>query len=260
MLSMSNRLLNVIIGALLPITILLVWQVSAMNGLVNAVLVPPPIDIIREFGSMIGSGELQHNLAISTGRAMLGFLIGGCLGLATGIWVGFSLRTERLLDPTLQLLRTLPHLAIAPLFILWFGFGETSKLLLIAKGAFFPLYVNTFLGVRSIDKTLFDVTRILEFSRWQTITKLIIPASLPSIFLGIRLSLGVSWLGLVVAELMGASSGIGYIINDARSFSLTTVIFVGIIVFAVVGKVTDEIVKLLERRLLRWQNTLKGAS
>ncbi|MFD2330997.1 ABC transporter permease [Cohnella sp. GCM10020058] len=256
---LSGRMMNALVGALLPLTVLAVWQLSAAYGLVNAVLVPPPAEIAREFGRMIASGDLQHNLAISTGRAMLGFLIGGALGLAAGVWVGFSLRAERLLDPSLQLLRTLPHLAVAPLFILWFGFGETSKLLLIAKGAFFPLYVNAFLGVRSVDRNLIDVARVLQFSRWETVTRLIIPASLPSLFLGVRLSVAVSWLGLVVAELMGSSSGLGYIINDARSFSLTSVVFVGIIVFAAVGKVTDEIVKLLERRLLRWQHTMKGA-
>ncbi|MBB3111438.1 sulfonate transport system permease protein [Paenibacillus phyllosphaerae] len=255
----SLRALHLFVGALLPLSILAVWQYVTAAGMVNAILIPSPKSIAAEFGAMISSGELQRNLGISAWRAMLGFLLGGGLGLAAGLWVGFSIRTERLLDPSLQLLRTLPHLAVAPLFILWFGFGEMSKVLLIAKGAFFPLYVNTFLGVRSVDRNLFDVAKVLEFTRWQTITKLIIPASLPSIFLGIRLSIGISWLGLVVAELMGSSSGIGYIINDARSFSLTSVIFVGIIVFALVGKITDSIVKLLERRLLRWQNNLKGA-
>jgi ABC-type nitrate/sulfonate/bicarbonate transport system, permease component len=207
---------------------------------------------------MLSSGELLSNLRISAGRSLLGFLFGGGLGLAAGLWVGFSIKAERLLDPSLQLLRTLPHLAVAPLFILWFGFGETSKIVLIAKGAFFPLYVNAFLGVRSVDRNLFDVARVLQFTRWQTIAKLILPASLPSIFLGIRLSIAVSWLGLVVAEMMGSSSGIGYIINDARSFSLTSVIFVGIIVFAAVGKITDSLVRLGEKRLLRWRDSLSG--
>jgi sulfonate transport system permease protein len=184
--------------------------------------------------------------------------LGAGLGLAAGIWVGFSYRTERLLDPSLQMLRTLPHLAIAPLFILWFGFGEMSKILLIAKGSFFPLYVNTFLGIRSVDSKLFDVAKVFQYSRWQMITKLIVPSSLPNIFLGIRLSLGVAWLGLVVAEMMGSSAGIGYLINDARAFSLTSVVFVGIIVFALLGKLSDSIVLLVERKMLRWQDSFKG--
>jgi len=255
---LAFRAVHFLIGMLVPLTVLIVWQVASSNGWVNAVLIPPPKDIVVEFGRMLSSGELLTNLRISAGRALLGFLLGGGLGLAAGLWVGFSVKAERLLDPSLQLLRTLPHLAVAPLFILWFGFGETSKIVLIAKGAFFPLYVNAFLGVRSVDRNLFDVARVLQFTRWQTITKLILPASLPSIFLGARLSIAVSWLGLVVAEMMGSSSGIGYVINDARSFSLTAVIFVGIIVFAVVGKLTDSLVRLAEKKLLGWRDPVGG--
>nr|WP_236339908.1 ABC transporter permease [Paenibacillus plantiphilus] len=255
---LSIRATNVLLGAILPLTLLLVWEVAGARGLLNPILLPAPSEIWEELVGLTASGELAQHLGISVWRALLGFVIGGGLGLAAGIWVGFSYKTERLLDPSLQMLRMLPHLAIAPLFILWFGFGETSKLLLIAKGAFFPLYVNTFLGIRSVDGKLFDVGRVLQFSKWQLVTKLIVPASLPNIFLGIRLSVGVAWLGLVVAEMMGSSSGVGYLINDARSFSLTTVVFVGIIVFAVVGKLSDSLVKLLEARLLRWQDSYKG--
>ncbi|RAW13030.1 ABC transporter permease [Paenibacillus taichungensis] len=252
------RASNLVLGLFVPVTLLLVWEVAGVMGYLNPVLLPTPSSIWKELVSMTETGELVKHLGISTWRALLGFLIGGGLGLSMGLWVGFSYKTERLLDPSFQMLRTLPHLAIAPLFILWFGFGETSKLLLIAKGAFFPLYVNTFLGIRSVDSKLFDVGKVLQFSKWQMITKLILPASLPNIFLGIRLSVSVAWLGLVVAELMGSSAGLGYLINDARSFSLTTVVFVGIIVFAVVGKLSDSIIKFLEARALRWQDGFKG--
>lgn len=249
---------NLLLGIIVPVSLLIIWEVAGALGYLNPILLPAPSSIWKELLSMTGSGELAKHLGISSVRALLGFLIGGGLGLAAGVWVGFSYKTERLLDPTLQMLRTLPHLAIAPLFILWFGFGETSKLLLIAKGSFFPLYVNTFLGIRSVDSKLFDVGKVLQFSKWQMITKLILPASLPNIFLGIRLSVGVAWLGLVVAEMMGSSSGVGYLINDARSFSLTSVVFVGILVFAVVGKLSDFLIRLLETRMLRWQDSYKG--
>ncbi|WP_063565234.1 ABC transporter permease [Paenibacillus sp. O199] len=252
------RASNMGLGLIVPVSLLIVWEVAGAMGYLNPVLLPTPSSIWKELVSMTETGELVRHLGISTWRALLGFLIGGGLGLSMGLWVGFSYKTERLLDPSFQMLRTLPHLAIAPLFILWFGFGETSKLLLIAKGSFFPLYVNTFLGIRSVDSKLFDVGKVLQFSKWQMITKLILPASLPNIFLGIRLSVSVAWLGLVVAELMGSSAGLGYLINDARSFSLTTVVFVGIIVFAVVGKLSDSIIKLLEARALRWQDGFKG--
>lgn len=254
----SIQTTNILLGLILPVAILLIWEIAGAMRKLNPILLPRPSEIWLELVSLTASGELARHLGISAWRALLGFLIGGGLGLAAGLWVGFSYKTERLLDPSLQMLRTLPHLAIAPLFILWFGFGETSKILLIAKGSFFPLYVNTFLGIRSVDDKLFDVGRVLQFSKWQMVSKLIIPASLPNIFLGIRLSVGIAWLGLVVAEMMGSSSGVGYLINDARSFSLTTVVFVGIIVFAVVGKLSDSLVKLLESRLLRWQDSYKG--
>ncbi|AVV58072.1 ABC transporter permease [Paenibacillus glucanolyticus] len=249
---------NALIGWMVPLVIVMVWQAAGALGWLNPILLPTPLAIWNELVHLTSTGELIQHLGISSWRALLGFLLGGSLGLAAGIWVGFSYKAERLVDPSLQMLRTLPHLAIAPLFILWFGFGETSKILLIAKGSFFPLYVNTFLGIRSVDNRLFDVARVLQFSRWDLILRLIVPASLPNIFLGIRLSIGVAWLGLVVAELMGSSSGIGYIINDARSFSWTTVVFVGIIVFALVGKLSDSLVKWLEGRLLRWQDSYKG--
>lgn len=249
---------NALIGWMVPLVIVMVWQAAGALGWLNPILLPTPLAIWNELVHLTSTGELIQHLGISSWRALLGFLLGGSLGLAAGIWVGFSYKAERLVDPSLQMLRTLPHLAIAPLFILWFGFGETSKILLIAKGSFFPLYVNTFLGIRSVDNRLFDVARVLQFSRWDLIHRLIVPASLPNIFLGIRLSIGVAWLGLVVAELMGSSSGIGYIINDARSFSWTTVVFVGIIVFALVGKLSDSLVKWLEGRLLRWQDSYRG--
>lgn len=255
---LSLRAVNALLGLMLPVALLVAWQGAGLLGLLNPTLLPTPLAILQELIDLTRSGELLAHLRISGWRALLGFLLGGSLGLAAGLWVGFSYKAERLLDPSLQMLRTLPHLAVAPLFILWFGFDETSKILLIAKGAFFPMYVNTFLGIRSVDNKLFDVAEALQFSRWQLTTKLLLPGALPNLFLGLRLSLGVAWLGLVVAEMMGSSSGIGYLINDARYFSLTTVVFVGIIVFAVFGKLTDSLVKLLERRLLRWQDSYKG--
>ncbi|MFS3928503.1 ABC transporter permease [Priestia flexa] len=227
-------------------------------GIVSSTVLPTPLDIVIAFQQLILTGELPSHLQVSIFRAALGFLVGAGLGLVFGIIVGFSSKTEAYMDPSIQMLRTVPHLAVAPLFILWFGFGEVSKVLLIAKGAFFPIYVNTFLGIRGVDSKLFDVARILQFSRWKQVTRLILPAALPSILLGIRLSLGIAWLGLVVAELMGSSEGIGYMIMDARQFSQTDIVFVGIIIFAVVGKLSDSFVRLLEKRLLKWRESYTG--
>jgi sulfonate transport system permease protein len=245
-------------GVLLPIAIIIIWQTLSGLKLISPQLFPSPINIVKEFLAMVQSGELLHHLKISVQRAAFGFLLGGSLGLLMGLLVGLKKNAEHVLDPSLQMLRTVPHLAITPLFILWFGFGEVSKVLLISLGAFFPLYVNTFLGVRNVDAKLFEVAKVLEFNRLKQITKLVIPSALPNVLLGLRLSLGVAWLGLVVAELMGSSEGIGYMIQDARQFSRTSAVFVGIIIFAVVGKFADSVVRLLEERLLKWRDSYKG--
>jgi sulfonate transport system permease protein len=245
-------------GAYLPIAVLVIWQGICTLGWVPATLLPSPAGIVQAFMELVSSGELLRDVGVSLTRACFGFLLGGTSGLLMGLATGLSKQLDEFIDPTIQMGRTIPHLAITPLFILWFGLGEWSKVLLIALGAFFPLYVNTFTGIRNVDAKLFDVARVLEFNRLHQITKLVIPAALPNILLGLRLSIGVSWLGLVVAELMGASSGVGYLIENASQFSQTAVVFVGIILFAVVGKLSDSFVRLLERRLLRWRDSYSG--
>ncbi|TFW52178.1 ABC transporter permease [Bacillus sp. 007/AIA-02/001] len=242
----------------IPVIILIIWQLAGVFGLVSKTVLPTPLDIFLAFQELIKTGELFGHLSISVFRAAGGFFIGGGLGIILGTIVGFSTRSEQYLDPSVQMLRTVPHLAVAPLFVLWFGFGETSKVLLIADGAFFPLYVNAFLGIRGVDSKLFDVARVLEFSKRKLITKLILPAALPNLLLGARLSLGVAWVSLVVAELMGSTEGIGYMIMDARQFSNTDIVFVGIIIFAFVGKFSDSLVRLLEVKFLRWRDNFKG--
>ncbi|MCU5304446.1 ABC transporter permease [Bacillus toyonensis] len=242
----------------IPVIILIIWQLAGVFGLVTKTVLPTPLDIFLAFQELIKTGELFGHLSISVFRAAAGFFIGGGLGVILGTIVGFSTRSEQYLDPSVQMLRTVPHLAVAPLFVLWFGFGETSKVLLIADGAFFPLYVNAFLEIRGVDSKLFDVARVLEFNKRKLITKLILPAALPNLLLGARLSLGVAWVSLVVAELMGSTEGIGYIIMDARQFSNTDIVFVGIIIFAFVGKFSDSLVRLLEVKFLRWRDSFKG--
>lgn len=245
-------------GAVLPVTVLIVWQIFGSLGIVSKTLLPTPYEIWLAFYDLLITGQLFKHLEISIWRAAVGFLLGGSLGLIFGTLVGLFRKFEHSVDPTVQMLRTIPHLAITPLFILWFGFGEFSKILLIAKGAFFPLYVQTFLGIRNVDSKLFDVARVLEFSKFKQITRLVLPAALPNVLLGLRLSIGVAWLGLVVAEIMGSSEGVGYLIMDARQFSQTAVVFVGILIFAFVGKGSDTLVRILEKKLLKWRDSFNG--
>jgi len=246
------------LGSILPLGLLVFWQILGDLGYLSPLLFPTPLSIAEAFVSLAASGELLEHLQISLARALLGFGLGGGLGLSVGILVGMFRVTEKALDPSIQMIRMIPSLALAPLFVLWFGIGEESKILLIAKGAFFPLYINAFLGVRNVDRKLFDVARVLGFSRLSQTFRLVLPAALPHILLGIRLSLGVAWLGLVVAELMASTSGIGYLMSDARQFAHTPVVFVGILIFAAFGKAADSLVRWMERRWLRWRDTYSG--
>lgn len=249
---------GILMGTIFPLSILVIWELVGFLGLVSDVLLPRPTAIFGTFIDLSLSGNLYGHFQISLLRAIGGFLIGGGLGLIAGLAVGFSKKFEHTFDPTMQMIRTIPSLAVIPLFILWFGFGETSKMLLIAKAAFFPMYVNAFLGIRSVDAKMFEVAKVLEFSKWKQIKNLIIPSALPNILLGVRLALGAAWLALVAAELMGSSEGIGYLIMDARQFSQTTVVFVGIIIFALFGKISDSIVRYFERKLLKWRDSFSG--
>ncbi|CAH1221933.1 Putative aliphatic sulfonates transport permease protein SsuC [Paenibacillus auburnensis] len=246
------------LGLLLPGSVLILWQLLGHYGILSEMLFPTPYTIAQSFVTLARAGDLWSNFRVSAVRALSGFLLGGGLGLLLGILVGLFRRSERLLDPSLQMIRMIPSLAVVPLFILWFGIGEESKVLLIAKGAFFPVYINTFMGIRGTDNKLFEVSSVLGFSRMQQILRLVLPAAVPNIMLGLRLSLGLSWLGLVVAELIASTSGIGYMMSDARQFADTPVVFVGIIVFAAAGLLSDTVVRLIEQRLLRWQDSYQG--
>ncbi|WP_411830691.1 ABC transporter permease [Peribacillus frigoritolerans] len=245
-------------GSVLPVVVLIAWQALGSVGILPAQLFSSPLLIVMTFIDLVQSGEMGMHLQISLTRAFLGFALGGFLGLLLGVIVGMQKKSEEYLNPSIQMLRTVPLLAITPLFIMWFGFGELSKVLIIALGAFFPLYLQTFLGLRNVDKKLYDVALILEFSRREQITKLMIPAALPNILLGIRLALSAAWMCLVVAELLGADRGVGFMIQDARSFMQTDVVFVGIIIFALAGKISDSLVRFLENHLLEWQDSFKA--
>lgn len=254
----NNKIVIYLLGGILPVGALILWQLLGQLGFISTMLFPTPVMIFDAFTNLITSGQLSQHFQISMTRVLFGFLIGGGLGLLFGVLVGLSKPAEKALDPTVQMIRMIPHLAVAPLFILWLGIGEESKVLLIAKGAFFPLYINTYLGIRSVDNKLIEVARILRFNRFKLVRLLVIPSAVPNILLGLRLSLGVSWMGLVVAELMAATSGIGYLMSDARQFNNTPVVFVGIAIFAIVGAFTDMVVRLLEKRLLRWKDRYQG--
>ena len=236
----------------MPALILIVWQALSMAGLISARVLPAPIrGGPRRLGLAHGGHALQ-DVATSARRAGLGFLIGGSLGFALGVVNGFFPWSARLLDSSVQMARNIPHLALIPLVILWFGIGETARLFLVAIGVAFPIYINTFHGVRNVDAGLIEMSKTYGLSTWQLFRQVILPGALPSILVGVRYALGIMWLTLIVAETIAATSGIGYVTMNAREFLQTDVLVLGILLYALLGKAADLAARGLERQLLAW--------
>jgi sulfonate transport system permease protein len=235
-----------------PLLVLLVWQVGGSLGWIDPDTLPSPFAVARAGWQSLLSGDLLRNVEISAWRAGVGFAIGGGIGFVLGFANGLSALSEELTDSTLQMVRNVPHLALIPLVILWFGIGEEAKIFLVALGVFFPIYVNTLHGVRSIDPQLIEMGRAYGMTRAALIRRIVLPGALPSIFVGLRYGLGITWLTLIVAETIAASSGIGYMAMNAREFMLVDVVVFAILVYAALGKLADSIVRLLERICLTW--------
>src|SRR6201999_229916 len=232
--------------------ILLVWQIASQAGLLADQIMPAPTAVVEAFWRVTSSGELLRDIGVSSGRAFAGFAIGGGIGFVLGMVNGLSALSEKLTDTTLQMVRNIPHLALIPLVILWFGIGEEAKLFLVALGVFFPIYVNTMHGVRSVDPQLVEMGRSYGMSRMDLMRRIILPGALPSIFVGLRYGLGIMWLTLIVAETIAASSGIGYMAMQAREFLMVDVVVVSILIYAALGKLADSVARWLERTCLSW--------
>jgi sulfonate transport system permease protein len=245
---MTRRLLPWI----LPVMLLCLWQISGNVGWLSSRVLPTPAAVLGAGYRLSVSGELARHIAISAQRAAIGFAIGGLLGLLLGILTGYSRIAEELLDSTVQMLRTVPHLALIPLVILWMGVGETAKIFLVALGVLFPVYLNTHHGVRTVDPGLLEMARIYGLPRWELFRKVLLLGALPSILIGVRYALGVMWLTLIVSETIAATSGIGYLAMNAREFLRTDVVVLSILLYALLGKLADSIARWLERRLLPW--------
>jgi sulfonate transport system permease protein len=237
---------------LLPLLLLLGWQLAARQGWLSSRVLPEPLAVLTALLKLAGSGELWTHVAVSTRRAALGFAIGGGLGLLLGLLTGSFRSAETLLDSSLQMLRNIPPLALIPLVILWFGIDESAKLFLVALGVFFPIYLNTFHGIRAVDPGLLEMARSYGLSGWPLYRHVVLPGALPSILVGLRFSLGLMWVILIVAETISAQAGIGYMTMNAREFLQTDVVLLGILLYAALGKLADLLAKGLERWWLRW--------
>jgi sulfonate transport system permease protein len=236
-----------------PIALLLLWEGGSRAGLIPAHVLAAPSSILQSLWALTVSGELASNLAVSLMRVLAGLLIGVSIGAVLALSAGLSRLGEGLVDPPLQMLRTLPALALTPLFIVWFGIGETPKIALIALGVTFPIYLNLFNGIRGVDVRLVEAGRTLGLSGLELIREVVLPGALPSFLVGFRYALSVSILVLVVAESVNASAGLGYLINDARDYLRTDIIVVCLILYALLGLTADNLVRVLERRALAWR-------
>jgi len=248
----ANKILLRVAPWILPVSILIIWQFSSSIGWISTRVLPSPEGVLKAFWSLSASGELWRHLGISFWRAVVGFSIGGSIGLVLGLISGLSRWGERLLDTSIQMLRNVPHLALIPLVILWFGIDESAKIFLVALGTLFPIYINTWHGIRNIDRGLVEMARSYGLSGFALFRHVILPGALPSVMVGIRFALGLMWLTLIVAETISANSGIGYLAMNAREFLQTDVVVVAIILYAILGKLADISAQWLERIWLGW--------
>jgi sulfonate transport system permease protein len=236
----------------IPVLFLILWQALGSFGLISTRVLPTPVEVLVAAVELLKNGELVDYTATSTKRAFVGFFIGGSIGFLLGLLNGIFPVAEKLLDTSVQMVRTIPHLALIPLVIFWFGIGEEGKLFLVALGVAFPIYVNTFHGIRTVDPGLIEMGKVYGLRGVALFAKIMFPGALPSILVGVRYALGVMWISLIVAETIAADSGIGYMATNAREFMQMDIVLLSILLYALLGKLSDVIAKLIERKWLQW--------
>ncbi|MFY0406689.1 ABC transporter permease [Solicola sp. PLA-1-18] len=239
--------------SLSPLAVLALWQLASVSGVLPEDRLAPPLQILAAMGEEWQKGTLQDATVISVQRVVIGFGVGAAVALVLATVAGLSRVGDDVVDPPMQMLRTVPHFGLLPLLVLWLGIDESPKIALIALGVAFPLYVNTVAGIRGVDPKFLDAARALRLSWWGRLRHVVAPGALPSLLVGLRLSLGVAWLSLIVAEQINATSGIGYLVSDAASFGRTDVVVGGLIIYSLLGLATDALVRLIERKALAWR-------
>lgn len=243
-------------GITIPVILILLCEILVRNGVIEPYLLPAPSSLWQSL-TELAEGDLWQHLWASSWRVFLGFGIGSGLGLVFAILVGLNRHAEGFLEPTFSAIKSIPSLAWIPLLLLWLGIDEGSKITLIAIGAFFPTYTNTVAAIQGVDRKLIEVARVYRLKYWQQIQQIVLPAASPGILTGLRNSLSLSWMFMIAAELIAATQGIGYLLSDGRETSRPDIVIIAIILLAVLGKITDSIMKLFEHRLLRWRDVIK---
>ncbi|AXI10148.1 ABC transporter permease subunit [Oceanobacillus sp. 143] len=252
----SKNVEHIVLGSIIPIILLIIWEILSRLEVFPAYMLPAPSVVLGTIVGLGQDGSLWGHIGITTYRVLAGFVLGTAVAVVLGSFVGFYQKAEQLFDPMIQAFRSIPSLAWVPLFILWMGIGEPSKITMIAVGVFFPVYLNMISGILGVDRKLIEVGKINKLNSFQLVTRIILPASLPSFLTGLRSGLGLGWMFVVAAELMGASQGLGYLLVLGQNTLSPETILASIILFAVIGKLTDWILKIIEARALHWQDRL----
>ena len=254
---MDNKLLKrfgyIIEYLLLVILILIVWNVMAGAGKLNPVIMPSPQKIVQTAWKLISNGSLLKNALISLTRVLKGYLLAALLGILLGILIGLSRHLERITQLLIQIVKPIPPIAWIPLVILWFGIGESGKVFLIFLGGFFTILTNVVDGIRQTDMNLIEVSRVMETPFLKQILRLIIPGAAPNIFTGLRTGLSSCWMCVVAAELVSSTTGLGYLIMNARQFGNTDIVMIGMISIGIIGKLMDSLLKWIESKVIRWK-------
>lgn len=248
----STAVYERILPWVLPVLLILAWY-FATTIVKNNTIFPSPVKVVNRAVIMIKNGQLLEYTAVSARRAIIGFAIGGAIGFLLGLLNGLWKLADISLNTTIQMLRNIPVLALISLMIIWFGIGEKVKIIMVAFGVFFALYINTYHGIKSIDKGLMEMGRVYGLKGFDLFWNIILPGALSSILVGIRLSLGTMWLILIAAETIAADAGIGYMAMTARELMQMDKVVLSIIIYALLGKLSDVIATALERKLLRWR-------
>ncbi|MBL8580250.1 MAG: ABC transporter permease [Mesorhizobium sp.] len=245
----------VVLGLLLPVSLAVGWEIAVQAGWAEGRLLPPPSRIAQTLWSLSEGGELLVHIGATLWRVAVGFLIGAVAGIAAGAAAGYSRIFRELVDPTIQGLRAIPSLAWVPLFILWLGIFEESKVALIAVGVFFPVYLGVTASVLGVDRKIVEVGRIFRLKGFALVRRILVPAILPNVVLALRTGLGLGWMFVVAAEIMGAAEGLGYLLVDGQQLGKPDQIVAAILVFAVIGKITDALIVAASTPFLRWQDS-----
>jgi sulfonate transport system permease protein len=248
-----------VLGLVLPLSLALLWELAVRLGLSNGRLVPPPSVIWNTFVDLAATGELARHALATLWRVAWGFVFGVAAGTLVGAISGYSGLTQRILDPTLQALRAIPSIAWVPLFILWFGIFEASKIILIAVGVFFPVYLGVMGAVISVDRKIVEVGRAFRLSGFAMVRRILLPAVMPAYVISLRAGLGLGWMFVVAAEFLGASTGLGFLLIDGQQLGKPAQIVAAIVAFAILGKSTDWLIALVAAPFLRWEDRFARA-